>query len=113
MASLPLLAYLTRHWLLFGILTSVPGIVIMFYWFVMPESPRWLISRGKLREAEKIVRQIAVKNETTEKLNKYPLESMLKKLYAIHLKRSSGVGFRTLFSSYRIAKHTMLVTLSW
>ena len=32
---------------------------------VLPESPRWLISKGRFTDAEKVLRQIATTNKTT------------------------------------------------
>jgi putative MFS transporter len=45
-------------WQSMFIVGGVPGLIIVcFIWF-LPESPRWLISKGRLDEAEKIIEQI-------------------------------------------------------
>ena len=35
------------------------------FYRIIPESPRWYISRGKFKDAEKIIRQIANGNKKT------------------------------------------------
>jgi putative MFS transporter len=45
-------------WQVMFLLGGIPGIVITFLLMRLPESPRWLISKGRLPEAERIVNQI-------------------------------------------------------
>ena len=45
-------------WTSIFILGGIPGLLITFLVARLPESPRWLISKGRLREAEAIVEQI-------------------------------------------------------
>ncbi|XP_063058341.1 organic cation/carnitine transporter 2 [Engraulis encrasicolus] len=59
---LPGFAYAMRDWRpLLQIISGIMVIYIPFWWFI-PESPRWLLSRGRVEEAEEIVRFIARKN---------------------------------------------------
>jgi putative MFS transporter len=45
-------------WKTIFLLGGVPGLLITFLVARLPESPRWLISKGRLREAETIVEQV-------------------------------------------------------
>ncbi len=44
-------------WKSLFILGGIPGLLIAYMLYRLPESPRWLIGQGRLDEAEKIIRQ--------------------------------------------------------
>jgi len=48
-------------WQIMLLLGGVPGVVIAFLLTRLPESPRWLISQGRLAEAERIVKEVEAK----------------------------------------------------
>jgi putative MFS transporter len=45
-------------WQSMFLIGGIPGLIITFLLMRLPESPRWLISKGRLPEAEEIVKQI-------------------------------------------------------
>jgi putative MFS transporter len=55
-------------WQSIFLIGALPGLVITFLVARLPESPRWLISKGRLAEAEGILKQIesSAKHRTTE-----------------------------------------------
>ncbi|XP_056021360.1 organic cation transporter protein-like [Ostrea edulis] len=57
-------AYFIRDWRWLQLALAVPMVSTMCYWWsrVLPESPRWLLSRGKNKEAVKILRKAAKAN---------------------------------------------------
>ncbi|XP_055946456.1 carcinine transporter-like [Argiope bruennichi] len=59
---MPLLAYLSKHWVTFGLITSSTSVLMFGYWKFLPESARWLISREKYSEAAVILNRIAETN---------------------------------------------------
>lgn len=65
MSLLALLGYLLRHWYTLSLATSVPFILLFSYYWIIPESPRWLLSKNRIDEAETIVQQMAKINGKT------------------------------------------------
>ncbi|XP_061694319.1 organic cation/carnitine transporter 2-like isoform X2 [Syngnathoides biaculeatus] len=61
-ALLPLFAYFIRGWRLLLVASAVPGLLYIATWRLIPESPRWLLQRGRVKEADAIVRQAAKMN---------------------------------------------------
>ncbi|XP_014213904.1 organic cation transporter protein-like [Copidosoma floridanum] len=58
----PLISYLTRTWYGFQLAVSIPPIFLLSYYWIIPESPRWLLAVGRTREAEVILTKAAEKN---------------------------------------------------
>lgn len=53
--TLPVFAYYYRRWDSYSLALAVPPIIYLGYFFVVSESPRWLISVGRVEDATKIV----------------------------------------------------------
>lgn len=57
--------YLLRHWFALSLATSVPFVLLFSYYWIIPESPRWLLSKNRIDEAEVIVQRMARINGKT------------------------------------------------
>ncbi|NXD07964.1 S22AD protein, partial [Nothocercus nigrocapillus] len=59
------LSYGIRNWRLLQIAGSVPIFALFFYFWVLPESARWLMTKGRVEEAKKILQKAASINKRT------------------------------------------------
>ncbi|CAK6952433.1 organic cation/carnitine transporter 2-like [Scomber scombrus] len=61
-ALIPLFAYFIRDWRMLLVATAVPGFLFIPTWWLIPESPRWLLQKGRVEEAELVIRRAAKRN---------------------------------------------------
>uniref|UniRef100_A0A672ZBK4 Major facilitator superfamily (MFS) profile domain-containing protein n=1 Tax=Sphaeramia orbicularis TaxID=375764 RepID=A0A672ZBK4_9TELE len=85
---LPGTAYLVRNWRHLSLVMAVPGLACIPLWLI-PESPRWLASRGRLQEAELVLRAAALENRVDAPTFTVSLSFM-------DLLRTKNVRFTTL-----------------
>lgn len=64
-ASLPWIAYALADWRLFSIVTSAPIALVVIAWWIVPESARWLLLRGKTEKTIEILKRCAEVNGKT------------------------------------------------
>lgn len=74
---LPGIAWMIRDWFWLQLALTVPCVALLSLWWLVPESPRWLITQGKWEKAQEIMTHIAKKNG--KEVN--DMEGSLKKLY--------------------------------
>lgn len=106
--------YMLRDWRTLALATSVPFIFYYFYWFVMPESPRWLLMKEKLEDVNDILKTIARLNKQTvpeEITRKLQNQVMLQKERG--RKKAKNVSVFALFRTPNMRLKTFLITLNW
>ena len=75
------LGYLIKDWRNVMLAISLPGLSAAILFWLMPESPKWLVATGKISKAETVVRQAAKINGRTlpENWRLYPIKKIEKK----------------------------------
>ncbi|XP_045471944.1 carcinine transporter isoform X2 [Harmonia axyridis] len=112
LCMLAVVAYLIRDWRHLTLATSVPFILYYFYWFVLPESPRWLLAKGRFDEALKILEDLAKTNG--KELPPSVIQSLKRsrsKSEKDELMKSPGL--RGLCGTPNMRLKTFLITLNW
>ncbi|KAL0119149.1 hypothetical protein PUN28_009627 [Cardiocondyla obscurior] len=108
--------YLIRDWRTLALITSAPFLVYFFYWWFLPESPRWLLAKGRLSEANDIL-------ETLARVNGKELPASFKQKLRQRMTMSrskseeerlrTGPGVLSLFKLPNMRLKTCLITLNW
>ncbi|KQX21414.1 MFS transporter [Variovorax sp. Root434] len=93
---------------------GIPGLLILFFMARLPESPRWLTSKGRFQDAERVIEGIelsTVKRSLDVERDKAEVESRVATLAAglVNRKKSS---WKELFSPF-YRPRTLVVWLLW
>ncbi|XP_012278718.1 carcinine transporter [Orussus abietinus] len=108
--------YLVRDWRMLAVTTSAPFLFYFAYWWFLPESPRWLLAKGRLGEANTILENLARTNgkelpiSFTQKLRQRMTMSRSK---SEEERLRKGPGLLALFKTPNMRLKTCLITLNW
>ncbi|XP_071448529.1 organic cation transporter protein-like [Hetaerina americana] len=141
-SSLSAFSYKFRHWRDFQLAISLPSILLLSYWWLIPESPRWLLAMGRHKEANKVLTEAAKTNgrkwnsmpasniegkyrkrevnesvhiekgEINSKELKYPKDSP-EKLHEENEEKRIGGNVLDLFKTPNLRRKTLVVMYSW
>ncbi|CAB3226717.1 unnamed protein product [Arctia plantaginis] len=102
-----LLSLLMPNWRDLQLSLSVPGCALLVLWFVLPESPRWLMSMGKTQEAKIILEKAA-------KFNKQEIPADIDKLLMLCKTDSQeeGPSVKMIFQG-ALRKRTICLFITW
>ncbi|XP_053693289.1 carcinine transporter isoform X1 [Sabethes cyaneus] len=107
--------YLIRDWVELTLYTSVPFLLYFLYLIIMPESPRWLLMKGRLEEALKILEQMAkVNGKQFPAAFKNKLQQRMLAEKSRTVKREEvSIGAFDLCRTPNMRLKTILITLNW
>ncbi|XP_003745397.1 organic cation transporter protein [Galendromus occidentalis] len=114
MMLLAYVAHLVDHWRSLKAVVSLPMLLLIAYYWVVPESPRWLISQRRIDEAEKIVRKMADSNGVTLESNF--LRNNLAEEFtsaAPSTQKSIKVGLSLLLMYPRVTIKILVMAIVW
>ncbi|XP_024117860.2 solute carrier family 22 member 2, partial [Oryzias melastigma] len=102
---LPLLAYFIPDWRWLQLAITAPYVLFLSYYWVIPESPRWLLSQNKKSEVVKITESMAKENGRTLSKNIQTLTD--------DETESTTASFMDLIRTPNMRKHTLILSYNW
>ncbi|XP_075887157.1 organic cation/carnitine transporter 2-like [Nelusetta ayraudi] len=106
---LPTTGYFVREWRYLSLFLAVPGLAYLPFWWLVPESPRWLASHGRLREAEAVVRAAARMNGVTAPDVIFLSASVKKE----PVQKEKSHGFLDMLRTRNIRNVSLILWLVW
>jgi len=105
------IAYFVRDWSQLQLAITLPSVLLFGLWWILPESPRWLLAVGRTDEVLAILQEAA-------RINKRTLTPSLDKLIRQdeHLKESTDqpkAGIMDLFRTPNMRKNSLVLYVIW
>lgn len=85
---LGLLAWAIPYWRNLTLVIFIPQVVLISYYWILPESVRWYLSKGKFEESEALLKKMAQVNGTT--LSERSLELLRRTAEEEHRKKAKA-----------------------
>ncbi|XP_034231306.1 carcinine transporter [Thrips palmi] len=108
--------YLVRNWVSLALATSLPFLFYFIYWWFLPESPRWLLAKGRLEEALKVLETLARVNQQElpdSFKQKLKQRMMLHRTQSEERRLKEGPSVFALCKTPNMRLKTALITLNW
>ncbi|KAK9506077.1 hypothetical protein O3M35_008076 [Rhynocoris fuscipes] len=110
-------AYFIRNWRLLQLTLTLPGIAFFSYWWFIPESVRWLLTKGRTEEAKANLEKVAKENRKL--LDKTMLDDVCAQSEAERKVAANGAGnvktatLIDLFKYPNLRKKSLIIFFLW
>ncbi|CAN8019127.1 unnamed protein product, partial [Ixodes persulcatus] len=84
---LPLVAYHLNNWSSLQLIAGLSAIMMIPFWFILQESPRWLLTKGRLEDAEATMVKVL-------KINRRPIPDMDQVMSDLSLQSKLSVSLK-------------------
>ncbi|XP_047531120.1 organic cation transporter protein-like [Vanessa atalanta] len=109
--TLPMIAYYLRDWRHLQLATSVPWAFVILYYYLIPESPRWLITIGQKERAVQILTYIANKNKRpTNNISALVDRAVMESQTSSNKQHAT---YTDLFKTPKIRAYTLIIACVW
>lgn len=113
-ATLPVFAYFLRDWRFLQFAISIASVVLLSYYWLVPESPRWLVTVGRTDDAVAVLEKAA-------RHNKLPAQAIRDSMYELAKQRQSAVSSASvargtlsdLVRTPNMRKKTLCICFNW
>ncbi|CAG9824175.1 unnamed protein product [Phaedon cochleariae] len=108
-----LFALYIPHWRHLQFALTISGVLFLGYWWFIPESARWLISKNKISEAKRLIQIAAKCNKVT--ISDETLDSLLVSSEEVknNGKESANTSVLDLFRYPNLRKRAIIIFFDW
>ncbi|GIY03151.1 hypothetical protein CEXT_594511 [Caerostris extrusa] len=112
---LPLIAYLSKNWIVLGSASISLALLMYGYWKFLPESPRWLVSREKYKEATAVLMKVARQNgkDVKEKVIMTKIKMLGERVQREKQDQEGKYSILDILKYPYLRKKFLIVTYSW
>lgn len=111
--TLPLFAYYFRDWHDFQFALSIPSIILISYYWIIPESPRWLFTVGRIDESAAVLEKVAIHNKLPTESIKLNLEKHAINTKSTKTKEVSRGNIVDLVRTPNMRSKTICMCFNW
>ncbi|CAM1299027.1 Uncharacterised protein g2302 [Pycnogonum litorale] len=104
------IAYLIRDWRMMTLVSTLWGVPFVLQYFIVPESPRWLLTNGYQSEAQKVLKHIAKGNGKCESLSD---DIYLKNESNANTSKKDPDSLKKFFTNCHLFKLIIIQLYSW
>jgi len=105
-ATIPFVAEWMGHWYPFGLFSILINVVFVIMHPFLPESPRWLLTVNKYKEAADLINHMRIQNKLE------PIENLEEKL-AQGSKTDDDESFKSIFTNKSILRILAIMSIIW
>lgn len=114
-STLSLLGYLIRDWRHLMLIVSLPAAPLLLCYWMIPESPRWLIAKDRLDEAHELLMNYAKRNRVTVESTqlKHAIQEFKKEEERNRSESKKTYGILDMVRTPKLRKRTIICGFNW